>query len=92
MKAYTEKQLSDSLFERTFKDSLTEEDLLWHQDGEDRIVEVLKSNGWKLQIENELPKEMIVSGKYNIPKLTWHRVLKGSGDLIVRIFKSGDHK
>jgi hypothetical protein len=57
----------------------------WHRDREDRIVEIIGETDWQLQMDNELPKTM--SGKVFIPKEVWHRIIKGNGDLKVRITK-----
>jgi hypothetical protein len=54
-------------------------------DREDRIVEIIGETDWQLQMDNELPKTM--SGKLFIPKEVWHRIIKGNGDLKVRITK-----
>jgi hypothetical protein len=43
---------------------------------------MIKGDNWKIQIENELPKSF---NDIIIPKLTWHRVIKGSGDLVIQI-------
>lgn len=70
---------------RTFSESTDNEELVWHRDREDRIVKSLTKTDWMIQMDNELPKpltEMVF-----IPKNTYHRVIKGNGDLRVRINK-----
>ena len=34
-------------------------ELVWHQDAEDREVEVLEGKGWELQMDNKLPFELV---------------------------------
>ena len=52
---------------------------------EDRTIKVLSSQGWQLQMDNELPKDLLFGESYYIPKETYHRVIKGKGDLVVEI-------
>ena len=40
---------------REFSKDVNEMDLVWHQDKEDRKIEVLEGKGWKFQKDNELP-------------------------------------
>jgi len=82
---FKETQLQDNLYLREFEESVDGDDLEWHRDREDRIVEVIGETDWQLQMDNELPK--VMTGKLFIPKETWHRVIKGNGDLKVKITK-----
>lgn len=70
---------------RTFSSDIDEFELIWHRDKEDRIVEVVKNDGWLFQYDNELPK--ILNEKIFIEKNTYHRIIKGYGDLILKIKK-----
>jgi quercetin dioxygenase-like cupin family protein len=70
---------------RTFSSNVDEEELKWHYDLCDREVLVLEGQDWELQIDNELPKKLKPSEKYFIPKGVYHRVIKGTGDLVVLI-------
>ena len=70
---------------RTFNPDVEEDELKWHQDLKDRKVTILESNGWSFQMENELPKKLENAKQIFIPKFAWHRVLKGSGKLVVEI-------
>jgi hypothetical protein len=70
---------------RVFTESVEDEELKWHRDREDRVVKVLESNKWFLQMDDELPKELVVGESYLIPQGTYHRVIKGKGDLKVSI-------
>jgi hypothetical protein len=70
---------------RTFSEDVDEGELVWHRDKEDRIVESIGDTDWLIQIDNELPKPLTESTF--IPKEVYHRVIKGSGDLKVRVKK-----
>lgn len=70
---------------RTFSINVDSEELKWHRDRENRIVEVLEGGFWYLQMDNELPIQLINGEKYYIPQGVYHRVLKGIKDLKVEI-------
>ncbi len=70
---------------REFKQSVDSEELIWHRDKKDRIVEVIQSQDWMIQLDNELPIRLEEGKKYFIPKEVYHRVHKGDGDLVVKI-------
>lgn len=61
--------------------------LIWHEDQEDRIVEILTGNGWQFQFDEDIPFEMITGDKIEIPKGFLHRVIKGKGNLKIKIYK-----
>ena len=82
---FKEIHLQDNLYLREFEESVDIDDSEWHRDREDRIVEIIGQTDWKLQMDNELPKTM--KGKLYIPKEVWHRVIKGTGELKVKITK-----
>ncbi len=62
-------------------------ELVWHRDRNDRIVEILESDGWYFQFEDQLPTEMKKGDVLNIPKESYHRIIKGSNDLVVKIYE-----
>lgn len=68
-----------------FPETVWEDDLVWHRDAENRTVKVLSGNGWKLQMDDQLPKELVIGETHYIPKNTYHRIIKGIGELIVEI-------
>jgi hypothetical protein len=70
---------------RTFSPDVESEELKWHQDLKDRKVTIIESDGWMFQFENELPNKLENAKQIFIPKLVWHRVLKGGGRLVVEI-------
>jgi hypothetical protein len=84
---FIEEQIKENIFLREFKEEVDSEELKWHMDKEDRQVKVIKSNGWKLQLDNQLPIYLEEGKTYFIEKYSFHRVIKGSGNLIVEIEK-----
>ena len=84
VKPYTEIQQNNTII-RTFSFDLNEEELVWHRDHNDRNVKVLTGEGWKVQMDNQLPKEIKRGDTFFIPKETYHRVIKGTTDLVVKI-------
>jgi len=74
-----------NIIKRVFEPNVDSEELVWHRDKKDRIVNVVENNGWQLQYDNELPTELKVGFIYYLKKETYHRVLKGKGKLVVEI-------
>ena len=56
-------------FLRVFSDDIKEEELVWHRDKQDRVVSVIKGKGWKLQMDNKLPEELVKGRSYIIKKM-----------------------
>jgi len=84
---FEEKLIRGTTFLREFKENVDSSELIWHLDKEDRIVVPIESSGWKLQLDNELPKVLEEGKRYFIPKMTYHRVIKGKGDLRIKLTK-----
>lgn len=84
MVVYLEEKKEDLLY-RTFNENIKSHDLKWHCDKYDRIFKVLHETNWKFQYDNKLPINLIVSKEYFIPKKTFHRLIKGTGDLKIEI-------
>jgi len=72
---------------RRFPKELDEDFLVWHRDKQDRTIKVLIGKGWMLQKDNELPVRLEEDEDYFIPKMSYHRLLKGDGDLVLEIVK-----
>jgi hypothetical protein len=87
MKPYKETE-NGNIVRRTFSHDIPESELVWHRDHEDRVVLPLNENDWMVQFDNELPTKLTVGEEYFIPKDTFHRVIKGSGELQVEIIKT----
>lgn len=73
---------------RTFSENVDSDELKWHFDDEDRVVKVLESDNWLLQMDNQLPVILKEGNEYFIPKGVYHRTIKGSGQLKVEITES----
>jgi hypothetical protein len=86
MKPYIEHAVEESVVIRTFLASIDEEELVWHWDEEDRLIEPLNDNDWQFQFDNELPIK--INKVIYIPKGVFHRVIKGTTDLNIKITKS----
>jgi hypothetical protein len=79
---YSERR-KDNLIVRTFSQDIDEEELVWHRDRQDREVTVLEETDWQFQFDNELPQ--VLKNTIFIPKNTYHRLIKGTGELNVHI-------
>ena len=86
MDPYTD-NITDNIVIREFAANTDPMSLIWHEDQEDRIVEILTGNGWKFQFDEDLPFEMVTGDKINIPKGFLHRVIKGKNNLKIKIYK-----
>jgi len=84
MLPYTENKIGE-WYHRTFSQDVTSGEMMWHRDREDRIVEPVEPTDWMFQRENELPVK--IEGQIFVPKGSWHRAIKGTGDLKIRIKK-----
>jgi hypothetical protein len=82
---FRENNISENTFIREFKSDTDSSEYIWHKDKEDRIVESIGETDWLVQIDNELPKK--IKGQLFIPKETYHRVIKGNGDLKIKLTK-----
>lgn len=82
---FEQKKISKNKAIRTFSEGVEASELIWHMDREDRIIKVLESDSWYLQMDNKLPILLEVGKKYYIPKMTYHRVIKGNKNLIIEI-------
>jgi quercetin dioxygenase-like cupin family protein len=82
---YEQKNLNNDMFLRTFSKDVLSEELVWHRDHNDRIVEVLEGENWEIQFENQLPQTLKVGEEYVIPAYTYHRIKRGTTDLVVKI-------
>jgi hypothetical protein len=80
---FEESWIDDKISLRSFSPDLMDEELKWHIDMEDRVVEILNDNDWKFQFDDQLPIKM--EGVIEIKKGEWHRIIKGSTPLNVKI-------
>lgn len=79
------RMMTGNVIIRLFRKESHEEEFIWHRDLNDRDVLVEDGIGWKFQLDNELPVELKIGDRFKIPKMTYHRIIKGDGDLLLRI-------
>ena len=80
-----EQEIVDNKIRRTFSPDVESDELKWHQDLKDRKVTVLEDGGWEFQMDDSLPSKLFVAEQIYIPKFVWHRVIRGTGKLVVEI-------
>jgi hypothetical protein len=85
MKPYQEIKAEYNTVTRVFDESIDPIELMWHRDQEDRLVEAIEPTDWMMQLDNELPT--LIDKPIFIPRYNWHRVIKGTGTLTVKITK-----
>ena len=82
---FQETKLSDNEFIRVFGQDTDSGEFMWHRDREDRIIESIDDTDWLVQLDDELPKK--IEGKILIPMVVYHRIIKGTGDLKIKLIK-----
>ena len=82
---YTDLEVTDKYIIREFNEDIDPVELLWHRDDEDRLLEIIGKTNWQIQLENELPTSM--NKPIFIPRHEWHRTIKGTGKLRIKIHK-----
>lgn len=85
-KPYTDIEITDEYIIREFDENIDPVELLWHRDDENRLVEIIGNTDWQLQLEDQLPTSL--NTPIFISRHTWHRVIKGTGELRLKIYKS----
>ena len=85
MKPYTDIEVTDKYIIREFDENIDPIELMWHRDDEHRTVEIIGKTDWKLQLDNTLPTSLNES--IFIPRHLYHRVIKGTGTLKLKIYK-----
>ena len=72
---------------REFDGDISDDSLVWHRDEKDRLVIPIHCEGWMFQMDNEAPFEMRSGHPIKIKAETYHRIIKGSGKLVLKIFE-----
>lgn len=62
----------------------------WHRDERDRTIAVISGDGWKIQFDDTLPVVLTPGQKFRVLAQEWHRILPGSGDLVLLINEAVD--
>jgi len=86
MKPYKDLEVTDQYIIREFDENIDPIELLWHRDNEDRTIEILGETDWQIQLDDSLPTS--ISQCIFIPRHMWHRTIKGTGPLKIKIYKS----
>jgi hypothetical protein len=84
-KPYRDLEITESYIIREFSENIDPIELMWHRDDEDRTVEIIGETDWKVQLDNKLPTS--INQPIFIPRHEWHRVIKGTGNLKLKIYK-----
>ena len=81
-KPYYEVKTFDFI-DRKFTQDIDEEELVWHRDRRDREVQIIGQTDWMFQLEDQIPQ--VLKDTIFIPKDTYHRLIKGTGELNIHI-------
>jgi hypothetical protein len=87
-KPYTDLEITDQYILREFSQDIDPIELMWHRDDENRLVEIVGETDWQLQLDNQLLTSM--NQPIFIPRHEWHRVIKGTGSLKLKIHKTSE--
>ena len=82
---FKETKISDNTFIREFSQDTESGEFMWHRDRESRIIESIGDTDWLIQLDDELPKK--IEGEVFIPMGIYHRLIKGSNDLKIKLIK-----
>ena len=86
MDPYTDIETTDKYIIREFSENIDPIELMWHRDDEDRTLEIIGDTDWGIQLDNQLPSSL--NQPIFIPRHEWHRVIKVSGKLKIKINKN----
>jgi hypothetical protein len=82
---YRDVEIEESSIIRTFDETIDPIELQWHRDDEDRTVVSLDETDWLIQLEDKLPQSL--NTPVFIERGQWHRLIKGNGELLIKIVK-----
>lgn len=74
-------------FTRTFSGTVDQAELQWHWDEQDRLVTCAHKTDWKIQYNDKLPELFKEGVSFFIKAGEFHRLIKGTGSLTVRIIQ-----
>lgn len=70
---------------RLLKENIESKELNWNYEKKDKKIKVIQSNDWMLQFENKTPRPLKEGQIISVPKGVYHRIIKGDGNLIIKI-------
>ena len=79
--------LENNSIVRKFSEKVKTHELKWHYDLKHRKVVCEHETDWLFQRDNELPIKIEKGNVIEIPSYQYHRIIKGNGDLVVRIWE-----
>jgi quercetin dioxygenase-like cupin family protein len=82
---YTNIEVTDKYIIREFNENIDPIELMWHRDLVSRTVTILEGEGWKFQMDNQLPIKLKKGDIIYIPAYEWHRTIKGNTTLKIKI-------
>ena len=82
---WQEVELEPDTVLRTFGEDIDPIELKWHRDDETREIISENETDWMIQLDNALPVSL--NNNILIPRHEWHRLIKGSGTLTLKIKK-----
>lgn len=82
---FTEEFLDKNTVIRHFDPTADDHLFKWHQDPQERIIEVLNENNWKFQFDNKIPQKLEINKIIKIKKGEYHRLIKGTTPLSLKI-------
>jgi hypothetical protein len=86
MNPYQNLSITKDCIVRSFSSDVDPDELKWHRDDEDRLITILEAGkGWGFQHDNKLPYKLEVGDTLFILRHEWHRVIKGDGNLVIKI-------
>jgi hypothetical protein len=89
MRPYKNIQQTSKYIIREFNEDIDPTELLWHRDNESRTIEAICNSNWKIQLDNQLPKA--IDNPVYIKKHEWHRLIKGTNILTLKIYLHKDN-
>ena len=88
---FKQKKINKNTILRVFSENVDANELVWHRDRNDRLIEVISGDGWYIQLENRIPQKLTEGSTFSISAGEYHRVIKGNGDLLVKIQEMRAH-
>jgi hypothetical protein len=86
IRPYTDLEVTKEYILREFSENIDPIELLWHRDDEDRTIEIIGETDWMIQLDNKLPSSL--NERIFIKRHEWHRVIKGTGTLKLKIWQT----
>jgi hypothetical protein len=84
-KPYKDLEVTEQYIIREFNENIDPIELLWHRDDENRTIEIMGETDWQVQLDEQLPTSL--PQRIFIPRHMWHRTIKGTGPLRIKIYK-----